>query len=800
VVASSAMNLTKSLIDFVPASGSLIDISRETYNWLIRERIDESSFQACQKLALGLAFPNDAGIDIQRQIREADARLIDKIAHLPVRMVVTGSLGRLLAKEPDTCYMVSTVAALTRFHDLEFATETLCSMMLDNGGHEEGVSLKYNVQRSPIKAVMSKIVESIYLNVVNVGHDLNGLPEELTHLHQHLVDDRTFAGVVMGIQRTEKDVVIRSDRFLADLALWLLLHFHGRIEVSVGNRVLFEKELGSEKRVVRIMIKEECPMDSTSCNTIDGPVNAMVSVGDELLTFLKGTDDSDFNPCSFSRQPFYELDALTSGPRSSRSKILNRAECNSVLHVAKVMMSWLLNLDIISSPELHGLTFKLTLENDATSKMKVRDLLKNHPRLLSLNSGFLTTEYPTLKRPDESTPDDESEEWNFEGKHSTPASILEWFPAAKDLLVEIQPRCSCSACESNIGLDQCKRGCLREAATTRLFVLLAHGISDAFDAQDVSGCSNSEDQVTGVTALLSEILDSELIRWDTWFQVVASTTAGIPWNSFDFGGGDGSSSWAAIQYGSFVGVAPWLDLLKEPRVNGCFSILTVEGNIQGVPDDADQPGLVRCEMDQFSKTSQLPPENLGADISEDDPSQMQIDHQASSADFGLAIQPDTLKAEVYTAIFRPDRNLYRLMTTVRAGRNLRIVDPSQAVKGLFYSVIVQCEHDPNLQVPDNPALKIDDFDYVLGEWTSPDSPQHIISMTKVLEEHIKLNTVLSIARRGAVIRVADKCCIPCAITGLLRLERVINPPLQGLMSCIINISASASQQTRMSRK
>jgi hypothetical protein len=140
------------------------------------------------------------------------------------------------------------------------------------------------------------------------------------------------------------------------------------------------------------------------------------------------------------------------------------------------------------------------------------------------------------------------------------------------------------------------------------------------------------------------------------------------------------------------------------------------------------------------------------------------------------------------------------MTTVRAGRNLRIVDPSQAVKGLFYSVIVQCEHDPNLQVPDNPALKIDDFDYVLGEWASPDSPQHIISMTKVLEEHIKLNTVLSIARRGAVIRVADKCCIPCAITGLLRLERVINPPLQGLMPCIINISASASQQTRISRK
>jgi hypothetical protein len=56
--------------------------------------------------------------------------------------------------------------------------------------------------------------------------------EGFQHLHQHLLDDRTFAGIVMGIQRTENDVVIRSDRFLADLTLWLLLHFQGKIEVS----------------------------------------------------------------------------------------------------------------------------------------------------------------------------------------------------------------------------------------------------------------------------------------------------------------------------------------------------------------------------------------------------------------------------------------------------------------------------------------------------------------------------------------------------------------------------------------
>ncbi len=185
-VASGAINLTQALINFVPSSGSLIDISRETYNWLIRERIDEASFESCRKLALGLAYPNNAGMDIQRQIKEADQKIIDKVKQLPVRMVVSGSLGRLLGKDIDTCYMVSTVAALTRFHDPEFATDALCSIILDKGGHEKELSLKYSVQRSPIKAVISKIVDSIYLNVVNAGHDLGGLPDELQHLQNTL--------------------------------------------------------------------------------------------------------------------------------------------------------------------------------------------------------------------------------------------------------------------------------------------------------------------------------------------------------------------------------------------------------------------------------------------------------------------------------------------------------------------------------------------------------------------------------------------------------------------------------------
>ncbi|KAF8851822.1 hypothetical protein BDZ45DRAFT_807970 [Acephala macrosclerotiorum] len=753
---SSVINLTKSLIDFVPSSGSLIDISRETYDWLKRERIDESSFQSCRVMALGLAYPNEAGIDIQRQIKDADKKLMDKVAKLPVRMVVTGSLGRLLGKDPETCYMVSTVAVLMRFHDLEFATDTLCSMMMDKGGHEKEVSLKYSVQRSPVKAVMSKIVESIYLNVVNAGHDLGGLPDELKHLHPHLLDDRAFAGIVMGIQRTEKDVVVRSDRFLADLALWLLTHFQGRVEISVENRVLFDKILSPSPRTVRMIVKEHCAEEQRDCLKKDAPVEAMMSIGDELLTFLKGTDDNDFHPCSYSRQPFYELDDLTSSPHVSKAKLLNRAECNSITHVAKAIMSWILEIAIVPAPDLTGLAFMITLEPGAESKMKVRDLLRKHPGLLSLNTGFLTATQPVLRRPDEEESlDEDLGNGGFEITSSTPGSMIEWFPAAKDLLAEIQPRCSCSACKSDENLDRCKKGCLREAAATRLFILIAHAISDAFQAQDVSGRSNSDDQVTGVTALLSEILDQQLLRWDTWFEVVASTTAGIPWDAFDLRGDNGSSSWAAVQYGSFVAVAPWLDLSTELQVRGCFGIVTVEGNIQGIPDDA---GLVQCEMDQFDENYHLQPETFGAGSSGDGSNQMQIDVQPDTfAEVDIALQPDTLKVEVFTAVFRVDQFLYRLMTTVRAGRNIRIVDPSQAIMGLSRSITIRCEHDSDLPLTDASNLRWDDFDHILEAWSSPNVPQDTIRVTKILEENTKVNTVLTMARKGCVIRVADKC-------------------------------------------
>lgn len=694
-------------------------------------------------MALGIAYPNDAGMDIQRQINEADQKLAERVKQLPIRLVLSGSIGRLLAKNVDTCYMVSTVAALTKFHKPKFAADALCSMILDKGGHEKSVSLEYNVQRYPVKAVISKIVESIYVNVVNAGHDLGGLPAELKHLHPHLLEELTFAGIVMGIERSEQDVVIRSDRFLSDLTLWLLLHFQGSIVVSVDKNVLFERTLGPRSRVVRIMVNEFC---SGVCDKVDKPVEALISVGDTLVTLLKGRADRN-SPRSYTRHIIYDVGNLISGNQSAELNVLNQTECSSITNVAKKTMSWLLNVPVV--PYHQGLIFRVPSGED--SDLSVGDLLQNYPRLHSFEPGssarsVMTVEWPRAVRPRLPRLSDKCP-----GKLS---SIFRCFPMAQSLLEQIQARCSCSACTSEAELDLCKHGCLREATVTRLCVLLAHGICDAFGAKDVSGCTRSKDQVTGVGKLLWDILWWQLVRWDIWFELVACTTTGIPLNAFPSHGVQlGSSSWAAVQYGSLLAVAPWLDIAEKAKVEGCFGIMTVEGNLQGVPDDV---GLVCCEKEG----------PLGSCEAECNRTSFETAAETSNDHtLEMALQLDTLRVEIYTAVFRTGICLYRLMTTVRSDRNVRIVDPSNVIMGLARSRCIQCKHDPASALDSsNVVIQADDFDGILAKWTSSKTPSaDTIHTSKVLDSQLKINVLLSILRKGSVLRDTKSCCLSCAI-------------------------------------
>ncbi|KAL9067198.1 MAG: hypothetical protein Q9157_006890 [Trypethelium eluteriae] len=761
-ISASSLNLVRALIDF-PLTGSLAEAGQETYKWLVRQSIDEAGFNACRDLAASLAYPNESGMELQKHIEAADRQILKQLKKAPLQLVVSGSLGRLIGRDPETVYIVTTVSTMTRYRDPESVASMLCSMILDRGGHEKEVAFRYDIHRAPMKAIISKIVDSVYINVVNTGKNLPDLPEELRQFHKHLLDDRTFAGIVMGVQRAEGDVTIRSQRFLADLSAWLFFHFDGTFEISVQNRIILTSELGSENRVVRLIVNKSCAEASTSCWEEDNSVEASVTTGDKFTTFLRGSADSSYRARSFARQPFYHLEDLMTGPRGTKVALLKRAEMNSVTHAAKMVMTWMLEIPLEPWNTNDGLCFALDLTGVDKTRV-VGDLFVRYPQLLQLHTGEVTIPGPVFRKTEDDDNTSSSEEIEEESgrpkdKVTTAGKIVAYFPVLQDVMEAIQKRCSCRQCKSAADLDNCKPGCLRDAAMTHFLLLLGHAVSDAVGGVDASGLSNPTDQVRCMTALFDEIIQLQWIQWPTVFALGACIVSGIAYSEFGRrhldGAESGSSQWAAVQYGSFVAAASWLDIAQDQERIKPFALDILEGTIQGVPDDC---GLVRCER-MTTDLSTLFAEGK----SEDD--------APSMAGWSLIKDLDTVDANVFTAVFREDTHLYRLMTTVQSGSYIRIVDPSTVARGVLHARRPHCGHK-NLHESTGieRQSKVHDFDYALGHWNSEKPPAlgNIIVMSKTLDSLVKVNTLLSLSFNGGycILRDAEHCCVKCALKAL----------------------------------
>ena len=84
----------------------------EVVEWLAREKLDKSSYDYAINLSRGAAYPNERGLEIQQHIKRSEARIIKADGFQLAR---SGSIGRWLAFSDDHCYLVTTVAAVSRF-------------------------------------------------------------------------------------------------------------------------------------------------------------------------------------------------------------------------------------------------------------------------------------------------------------------------------------------------------------------------------------------------------------------------------------------------------------------------------------------------------------------------------------------------------------------------------------------------------------------------------------------------------------------------------------------------------------
>lgn len=155
---------------------------------------------------------------------------------------------------------------------------------------------------------MSKIVQSVQLHVINSGHSLSDLPPTLGRLHPHLVDEKTFAAIVVGLQRTQDNVVIKSKRFIADLSLWLLYHWSGVFEVFVEGGMLLKRTCGSDSRKLQMIVEKDCSRkDFSDCVHTSREIETSISSAKGPFTYLRAMDDDDIHPRPYVRSEFYAI-------------------------------------------------------------------------------------------------------------------------------------------------------------------------------------------------------------------------------------------------------------------------------------------------------------------------------------------------------------------------------------------------------------------------------------------------------------------------------------------------------------
>lgn len=184
----------------------------------------------------------------------------------------------MIASTPEYSYLVTTVAAIMAYHDVIYAEKAICNMVLDPGGHQHGIIAPYDVRKTRIKPVVEKVVDSIALTIVNSGHALEGLPKELQHICPHASGYEVFAATIATVQRHNSPSLVLSTNVLyAEIALWLLSHWNGILEVVVKGKSVYVRVLGhdTDQRKMTVLVGNICDPDS---NEHKYGINARIEV------------------------------------------------------------------------------------------------------------------------------------------------------------------------------------------------------------------------------------------------------------------------------------------------------------------------------------------------------------------------------------------------------------------------------------------------------------------------------------------------------------------------------------------
>jgi hypothetical protein len=751
------LDLTRAVMDFVNGNGTatVAKAGVEIIQWLARERIDKSDYLYFIERAGCIAYPNEQGLEIRDHILRSEAKLsrLSKLGGLQLKR--GGSLGRWVAFSDEHIWLVTTVASMSAFYNLERTTNILVKMALS--AHQRHPA--HNLQRQRLKAILGRVCESIALHVVNPGHSVGALPRELSELCAHLCDPLTLGDIFSKIHQSKKDILVYCDRFPAPLVSWLLVHFEGIVEVSLGGAKIYTKSGGHITRSVTILVKKRCPQGICSV-TGQETIRVCERHDQDWKSIVYMKEDPRLHSTSLQRHSLYHTDDY------SRFRMLSFQARNKITQTACGVVSWLLSIRLEYRPLYWCFAFR-SIPNSSSRHQGASSI-----PLSSLLSRWPDKEFAKSK-PDDSVVDTSRMNWLEEedpGKLLLSAisngplpidEVVDMFPLVKDMLNHdsIKEFCTCPQCEKNDPISRCKKGCMRETAVACLFFLIGHAIADGFGVEAASGMIDLDDYVHAVHKLLSQLKHGYVI-WNTWFNVAASTVLGYSPSKFveplvlDQEAGAAGIALVAVQYGSYIAVAPWTDISRELSLQGCFRIEAATGVINEVQDEC---GFVVTEM------------TLDIDIRDTPPQSPAEGNGASSPH----LQVDESDLQVQSYIMSTKHN-YRFMVLASTHSSLRAIDPTFGLICLannpFASAKCTCPA-PASDLPD--SVRLFPLDSILSEWHSSldesdssseqdESPASFIAAPQLFMRAEEYNIALSLSPFGCVV-MGSQDCWKCAV-------------------------------------
>ncbi|KAI1376626.1 hypothetical protein F4677DRAFT_419081 [Hypoxylon crocopeplum] len=782
-LAARTIDLTTALLKASSSTGSLLKGAWEIGQWLGREKLNQYELLDCMEKAKGLVVANKNGQGFFDEI----IRGLDTQPVGPLFLQQSGSLGRLMAGDPNLSWIVSTIACLFQHHrDDNLVTQTLTAYIMEahHSLGEEATPHRdrfiYSPEQTKVTAVIRKIVSSVWYNVVNAGCDTIPLPQELYSVCPtgHYLAPEDFGIVANTIQAScPSKAILKTDHLLRDIILWLLLHYDGTIVVTVSGRILHRAELGNPHRQLEVHVKSACPEEGCGCPAGKESYEILGHISGKFEDFFRGYSFSEFSdvpPRPGIRQKLYDIPRLY--PNSS--KMWRRNLQIQVEQSAQPIMKWLLDIPLypqvgFSSP---GFTAKPLEEKTAGDQLSISLVLKRVPAMINLEWGSLPSSQVVFWNPPSGDIDTESQM----------TTILSYFPILEDLMTKISWECVCRECsihgpeEPNERRHRArshpKQGCLRRLALEETLLLLAHGVADSFGVNDASSVSEATSIVQGMVTLLVELVHEKRVYWDTWFALASCVYLGCPFQQPVQPGHPtyGGTSFAAIQYGNLATVAPWLDLTQELTVKECFGLTASKGRLGVITKSSNQhvqfrsveENLAVIETENTEETTSFSYRNMKA---------------ASLIDSHFYVETDESTTESDVILCQIDDKFYRLLLRIETDTHWRVVDPSDALNAVIRMLPpTSCRHigDELPQMPPFSAM-VYTMDEVLGRWpdtirrisTAPSTEMEDISketgmvhLTRTLNTHLKKNVALALSvSPTAVPNYPELACPSCTL-------------------------------------